>query len=68
MINQRYLKLKSTNRNRGDRIIVERDFKMDEEVELVIRGQIVERKELSTDSEDIDMEYTVKGEIVLGEV
>lgn len=65
MINQRYLKLKSTNKSKGDRIVVERDFKMDEEVELVIRGQIVEIRNLSTDSEDIDLEYVVKGEIAL---
>lgn len=65
MINQRYLKLKSTNKSKGDRIVVERDFKMDEEVELVIRGQIIAITDLSTDSEYIDVEYTVKGEIVL---
>lgn len=65
MINQRYLKLKSTNKSKGDRIVVEKDFKMDEEVELVIRGQIVEIRNLSTDSEDIDLEYVVKGEIAL---
>jgi len=38
---------------------------MDEEVELVIRGQIIAITDLSTDSEYIDVEYTVKGEIVL---
>lgn len=65
MINQRYLKLKSTNKSKNDRIIVERDFKMDEEVELVIRGQIIAITDLSTDSEYIDVEYTVKGEIAL---
>lgn len=68
MINQRYLKLKSTNKSKGDRILIDRDFTMDQEIELVIRGQIVEIRNLSTDSEDIDIEYVVKGEIVLEEV